>query len=359
MHPSSGGRPILPGLIRGYVAPALALAVLAVLLSAGCLGGFTAFPPDVVYPSIAPIEGAPSHPVTFTYAFEDSTVTLTVPISGPVFYGAQRAVKNATLVRDLPDERWIPGYYQAFVSDPAQEGFYGDVLSEFRRVKAEKNLDSDRYVELMAVAVQSMPYRTSGDDTPPRFPVETFAERTGDCDDKSTLLAGLLSREGYRVALLVFRPENHVAVGIAAPDCRYRNTSYAYVEATNLSLVGIPPEEIQGPIRFLTSDPLVIPIGNGTIPYGACGQTTAIDRALLRAREEAISLNRQLKAKDTEMDRAKSSGNTAEYNRMVPEYNRMVADQNRAVDTNNYILRHLYDRPGTYHWLKIRGLVQG
>jgi hypothetical protein len=330
-----------------------------ILLLAGCLGGFTAFKPEVVYPSISPIEGAPSHPVTFTYPFEGSTVTLTVPISGPVFYGAQRAVKNASLARDLPDERWIPGYYQAFVSDPAQEGFYADALTEFRKVRAEKNLDSDRYVELMAVAVQSMPYRVNGDDAPPRFPVETFAERTGDCDDKSTLLAGLLAREGYRVSLLVFRPENHVAVGIAAGDCLYRNTSYAYLESTNLSLVGIPPEEIQGPIKVLSSDPLVIPIGNGTIPYGACSQTVAINRALVTAREEAASLDTQLKAKDAAMDRAKGSGNIAEYNRMVPEYNRMVADRNRNADSNNYILTHLHDRPGTYHWLKIRGLVQG
>jgi len=87
----------------------VAVVMLAVFLAAGCLGGFPAFWPDVVYPSITPIEGAPSHPVTLTYPFEGSTVTLTVPISGPVFYGAQRAVKNATIVRDLPDERWIPG----------------------------------------------------------------------------------------------------------------------------------------------------------------------------------------------------------------------------------------------------------
>ncbi|MDD1634209.1 MAG: hypothetical protein LUQ58_01235 [Methanomicrobiales archaeon] len=357
MRPSSQGRPILPDLIGRNSALAVAVVMLAVLLAAGCLGVFPAFRPDVVYPSITPIEGAPSHPVTLTYPFEGSTVTLTVPISGPVFYGAQRAVKNATIVRDLPDEHWIPGYYLAFVSDPAQDGFYGDALSEFRRVRAERNLDSDRYVELLAVAVQSMPYRINGDDAPPRFPVETFAERTGDCDDKSLLLAGLLAREGYQVSLLVFGAENHVAVGITAGDCRYRNTSYAYLEATNLSLVGIPPEEIQGPIRVLTSDPLVIPVGNGTLPYGSCGQTLAIHTAMLTAREAAAALDRQLGAKDAEMDRAKSSGNIAGYNRLVPEYNRMVGDLNRNADVHNYILKHLHDRPGTYLWLKGRGLI--
>jgi hypothetical protein len=280
-----------------------------------------------------------------------------VPISGPVFYGAQRAVKNATIARDLPDERWIPGYYRAFIDDPAQEDFYRDALSEFRRVREELNLDGDRYAELITVSVQSMPYRVNGVDAPPRFPVETFAERTGDCDDKSLLLAGLLAREGYRVSLLLFQPENHVAVGIAAPGCRYRNTSYAYLETTNLSLVGIPPVEIQGPIPVLSSDPLVVPVGNGTIVYGSCSQTQSIHDVMLAARERATSLDTQLKAMDAEMDRAKRSGNIAVYNRLVPEYNRMVAELNRNAGVHNHILLHLHDRPGTYLWLESRGLV--
>ena len=348
-----------PDLRRWCTALVPALATILLLLAAGCLGGFTVLRPEIVYPSIVPIDGAPSHPVSFTYVFEGTPVTLTVPISGPVFYGAQRAVKNATLARDLPDERWIPGYYRAFLSDPAQDPFYRDVLSEFRRVRDEKQLDSDRYVELMAVAVQSMPYRVNGADTPPRYPVETFAERNGDCDDKSLLLAGLLAQEGYRVALLEFGEENHMTVGIAADDCGYRNTSYAILETTNLSLVGIPPEEIQGPIPVLASDPLVIPIGNGTTTFGACDETRAIHSALLTARDTAASLDQQLVAKDAEMDRVKRAGNIAEYNRLVPGYNSMVAELNRKAEVHNYILKHLHDRQGTYRWLRSRGLVPG
>jgi hypothetical protein len=323
------------------------------MLAAGCLGGFLGIQPQVVYPSIEPVEGAPSHPVSFTYAFEDGTVTLTVPINGSVYYGAQRAVKNASVPRDTPDADWVPGFYLAFLSDRHQDEFYRDLLSEFRRIRDEKSLDSDRYLELMAVGIQSLPYREKGGA--PHFAVETFAERTGDCDDKSLLLAGLLSREGYRVSLLVFDAEDHMAVGIAADGCRYRNTSFAFLESTNLSLVGIPPERIEGAIPTLSSDPLVIPVGSGTTAYGACGETMAIHTAFIAAGDAVDSLEQQLAAKKAEIDRAR--GNLAEYNRLVSGYNSMVDEHNRNVEVTNYIVRHFHDRPGIYRWLRSRGLV--
>lgn len=331
--------------------------LLFVLLSAGCLGGFTPFRPEFVYPSIRPVEGAPSHPVSFTFPFEGTSVTLTVPISGPVFYGAQQAEKSAGMARDEPDARWLPGYYQAFISDPAQDGFYRDALSEFRRVREELQLDSDRYAELLAVAVQSMPYQADGAGGAPQFPVETFAERTGDCDDKSLLLAGLLSQEGYRVAILFFGEENHMAVGIAADDCGYRSTSYGFLETTNRSLVGIPPDKIDGPLTVLSTDPLVIPIGNGTLTYGACDETQGIHAALARARDALASLDPLMAARQAEMEGVR--GNPAEYHRLEPGYRSMVDEHNRKAEIINYVQQHLHDRTGTYRWLKSRGLVPG
>ena len=76
---------------------------------------------------------------------------------------------------------------------------------------------------LMTVFVQSLPYNTKSGvlDSPPRFPVETFVDGTGNCEDKSVLLPGLLSREGYDVVLFLFLPEHHIALGI-------RNSSYSF-----------------------------------------------------------------------------------------------------------------------------------
>jgi hypothetical protein len=353
MHPHPGRSRVLRFRNGRYAALATVLVTVLFLLAAGCTGVIPSLRPQIVYPSIEPVEGAPSHPVSFTYAFEDGTVTLTVPINGSVFYGAQRAEKNASIPRGTPDAEWVPGYYLAFLSDPAQDGFYEDLISQFRRIRDERGLDSDRYLELMAVGVQSLPYREKGGA--PHFAVETFAERTGDCDDKSLLLAGLLSREGYRVSLLVFDAEDHMAVGITADGCRYRNTSFSFLESTNRSLVGIPPERIEGKIPTLSSEPLVIPVGSGNIAYGACGETLAIQSALVTARDAADSLEQQLAAKKAELDRA--GGNPAEYHRLVSGYNSMVDEHNRNAVVTNYIVQHLHDRPGTFRWLRSRGLV--
>ncbi|WP_062399109.1 hypothetical protein [Methanogenium cariaci] len=73
--------------------------------------------------------------------------------------------------------------------------------------------NSDEYIEFLTVYVQSLAYNTSPDETGPKFPVETVIEKAGDCDDKSVLLAGLLSREDYNVSLFYFPDDSHMAVG--------------------------------------------------------------------------------------------------------------------------------------------------
>jgi hypothetical protein len=117
------------------------------------------------------------------------------------------------------------------------------------------------------------------------------------------------------------------------------------------------PEKIQGPIPALTSDPVVIPVGGGTTAYGACGETLAINAALLSAGKAADSLEEKLTAKKAELDRAAGAGNSAEYRRLLSEYNALVREFNGKAEVNNYLLQHLHDRPGTYRWLQVRGLV--
>ena len=126
----------------------------------------------------------------------------------------------------------------------------------------------------MAAYTQSLTYETTPDN-PTKYPVETVVEGAGDCDDKSVLLAGLLSREGYKVALLAFTPESHMALGVGSTDSLYKDTGYAYLETTNLSYVGVPPDELAGGV-VLTSEPLVIPVGNGTILYSSGAETAYI-----------------------------------------------------------------------------------
>ena len=117
----------------------------------------------------------------------------------------------------------------------------------------------------MTVYTQSITYETTPDN-PAKYPVEVVIEGSGDCDDKSLLLAELLSHEGYKVLSfhLILNPIWPLGLGLTI--CHIKIQAILYIETTEVSFVGVPPDTLRGGIT-LTSDPLVIPIGNGTKTY--------------------------------------------------------------------------------------------
>lgn len=323
-----------------------------------------------------PVEGASlDNTPVYTFPFEDGEETIRIDIDPAVYAGAKEADRRLHLYKDLSEEEWIPIYYRAFANESHQEPFYADLLAAFRGIRDREGLDDDRYLELITAFVQSIPYRTDASIAEPKFPLETYGDGEGDCDDKSLLLAGLLAREGYGVTLLYFGDEAHMAVGVRNAGCSYRNTPLAYIETTNASYVGIPPRTLSNG-TILSSDPLVIPVGDGPRFYAGCDQTMTIDRALASslARAEALAPELVAHARELEAERGSldalgarmtelsQSGEIREYNRLVPEYNRKAQDYNdavqsyntllkesrAAVDLHNYLVTHAYDRPGSY-----------
>lgn len=350
------------------------LTLIAAILGAGCLGGL--LHPAAVPPAIVPVEGAaPGEVPVYTFPFGDGEEMIRIEPDPAVYAGAKEADRQLYLFDNLTRDEWIPIYYLAFASDSHQEPFYTDLLAALREIRDREELDDDRYLELIATFVQSIPYRTDASMTEPKFPIETYVDTEGDCDDKSLLLAGLLAREGYGAALLYFGEEQHMAVGVKSVGCRYHNTSYAYIETTNRSYVGIPPAAL-GDGTHLSSNPLVIPVGDGDGSYTASSEIETIERALSASRdrveeieEELVVRTRELEADrealaalDAKMAGLFRSGEIQEYNRFVPEYNRMIGDYNKAVevynfmldeaeaaaDLHNHIVSHAHDRPGSY-----------
>jgi len=361
----------------------IVLVLVAAALGAGCLGGL--LHPAVVPPAIVPVEGAAlDQAPVYTFSFEDGEETVRVDPDPAVYAGAKKADRQLYLAKDLSEEEWIPIYYRAFINDSHQEPFYADLLAALREIRDSEGLDDDRYLELIAAFVQSVPYRTDASIVEPKFPIETYVDGEGDCDDKSLLLAGLLAREGYGVALLYFGDEAHMAVGVESAGCFYRNTTYAYIEATNASYVGIPPAALSNG-TVLSSDPLVIPVGDGPRFYAACDQVETIERALSASRSRVEELAPELAARGQELEEERASleslgarltalsrsGEIREYNRLVPEYNRKARDYNdavgiyntllgesgAAVDLHNYLVAHAHDRPGSY--IRARAYLAG
>lgn len=356
-------------------APASAAALLALvaaaLVAAGCAVGF---PAGVVYPSITPQTGEPIV-VTHEFTFEGAPVSISVTVDGGLYAGAAAAEKTVTRFGNARENDWIEDYYPAFVDEEHQEAFYADVLAAFRAARDARALDDDRYAELLTVFAQSLTYRTDPVDLSPKFPVETFVDGDGDCDDKTLLLGALLAREGYDVAILLFEAEEHVSLGIRSTGAGYEGTGYDFVETTAPAFIGMVPDSFAGGIT-LTSTPRVFRIDGGTRGYGAGDQVRAILEGRRRAIEAGTSLAREIDAADAELsslegrvnatraelDALRSAGRIAEYNARIDAYNALVSTYNTTAAARNaladrynamtevdrLVVEGLDDRAGTY-----------
>ena len=354
----------------------IVLALSAVLISA------VVFPKEtVIVPQISPdLIRSQSSPliISHQFPFEKTTVTLTLPINISVYEGAKQAEKATTVYGNISDTIWLAQSYRAMVQDPAQEKLYAALLTETDKIRLQQKLSDDEYLELIAVYIQSLKYETR-EQNPAKFPIETVVDRAGDCDDKSLLLAGLLSREGYPVALLLFGPESHMAVGVGSDDYLYKNTGYTFVETTNYSFVGVPTDKLGGNLT-LYSDPVIIPISNGTKFYNCGNETRYIHDIYVMSDLKAKDLETQVKSMgsdlrsrqekiarlEEQMQVLKTAGNTGSYNAQVAVHNTLVSDYNSKLNAyrqlfaryekyalvHNYILEHMYDRKGVFEYVK-------
>jgi hypothetical protein len=353
----------------------LIIILLAITLGAGCIFS----PQSVVVPHIevGTDNSAPIN-VTSTFQFENSQITLSLPVDAAVYQAAKSTDTSVSVYGNVTDRVWTTDSYMEMINDPVQDPMYTDLITQFRKLRDDMGLSSDEYLELMAIYIQSLPYESRPGGSA-KYPVETVVEGKGDCADKSLLLAGLLSREGYKVAVFTFTPENHMALGVGSPDTLYKDTGYAYLETTNLSFVGIPPTELEGGV-VLTSEPMVIQVGNGTTEYTSGAETSYINEMSTLSQQKALSMETQdnalvadLNAKqaqianlDSRMNALRSAGNFASYNGLVSVQNGEVAAYNAELanyrqqvaldksyaDVYNYIISHVYDRKGTYAWVK-------
>ncbi len=352
------------------------LALSAVLISAVVFSKET-----IIVPQISPdLNTLQSSPVIIShqFPFEKTKFTLTLPINVSVYEGAKQAKKATTVYGNISETIWLAQSYRAMVQDPAQDSLYATLLAEADKIRLQQKLSDDEYLELIVVYIQSLRYETR-EQNPAKFPVETVVDRAGDCDDKSLLLAGLLSREGYPVVLLLFGPESHMAVGVGSDDYHYKNTGYAFVETTNFSFVGVPTDKLGGNLT-LYSDPVIIPISNGTKFFGSGSETRYIHDMYVLSGQKIQELEPQVKSMgsdltsqqekiahlESQIQEIRNTGNSGSYNTQVAVHNALVSDYNSRLNVyrqlfaryekyalvHNYILEHMYDRKGVFEYVK-------
>ena len=345
----------------------------------------TPIPPhrsDVTYPSLSPEKGERGRqPFSHRFKFEGESYKVSVSLDTAVLAAARGAKKVVKMVTPVPKDEWRAGLQWALIGDPALASFYKGLSSKLRAIKKRAGLDDDRFAELISNFVQSIDY-CSAPDQPPKYPIETLADRCGDCDDKSRLLAGLLHHEGYDVALLVFEKENHMAVGIRVPDEGFMGSGYAYIETTSPSYIGFPSYEYSE-VKLNTTPALVL-LGERPKGFGKSVQVRFLYDTLNQEREKAETCQRQLRRSQQKLeslkaeyeslgaalDKGKGTLEAEAYNDLVDEtnragdkFNRQVAAHNELVQQNNRsadIVSLIFDHPDNRHgvYLKVRSLLK-
>jgi len=126
-------------------------------------------------------------------------------------------------------------FFTKVIFTGSQSKYYPAILKKFQTIKTQHDLDDDEYLQLIVKFVQSMPYNTNHSHI--KYPIITFTDGCGDCDDKSLLLVALLSQEDYNVSIINIPPEGssrfgHAMAGIASNSATFTLKGYAMIETT-------------------------------------------------------------------------------------------------------------------------------
>ena len=297
----------------------------------------------------------------FSFLSGKKTYNLSVTVDPPA------AVTTHAAREHCPMERWMAGneglvsaYYLGRFTAASEQEMYTSLLEELSRIRRTEGLNDDEYLELITNFIQQIPYDPEA-PLCPRTPTDVIRDGSGDCDEKSGLLLGLLSREGYDVALLLFPDLHHATAGVrisSATTPSFRTFGppgkyYVYVEPTRPTLVGLYDA------AFASAPVVVVPAGNGTTGYRAINDVMYVVGVqkrmeekmtyLLDTREthlqEILRLENRLSDGDYETY-DEYSADSSRYSRLIDEYNQMGKDFIAIQDVHQFLLEHQYDRAG-------------
>ncbi|MBI4296571.1 MAG: hypothetical protein HY667_05600 [Chloroflexi bacterium] len=146
--------------------------------------------------------------------------------------------------------------YVSMAKDPKDDLYIDRIVQHINDAAVKQRFTETQKINFTIAFVQSLPYTVDEETTPydeyPRYPIETLFDRGGDCEDTSILIAAILDRMGFDVALLLLRDAQHMAVGIALADTYgsyydFNSKKYFYLETTGdgWEIGEIPPDITQ------------------------------------------------------------------------------------------------------------------
>ncbi len=176
----------------------------------------------------------------WVYKWQDWQWELPIPLSVYVeYFEKQRPSSGA--------------YYVSMAKDPRDDTYIDQMVRGINEAALKEGFTEAQKLNFVIAFVQSLPYTVDKEATPydeyPRYPVQTLFDRGGDCEDTSILVAALLDRMGYDVALLLLKDAQHMAVGVSLSGnygSYYENSGkkYFYLETTGegWEIGQIPPD---------------------------------------------------------------------------------------------------------------------
>ena len=136
--------------------------------------------------------------------------------------------------------------YAVYTYEHAEHTFLDGFAKALTMEAKGKGMDEWQTINFVVSFVQGLQYKKETGEYP-KFPVETLADKGGDCEDTAILLAGLLERMGYDAVLV--NPPGHMAVALACKNCKgsafeQSGRRYFYIETTSAGFsVGELPKE--------------------------------------------------------------------------------------------------------------------
>jgi hypothetical protein len=161
---------------------------------------------------------------------------------------------------DRPTDFYNPStlepYYRQYVGDPVQEKYLADFV---RNIHDRSELPEER-VRIAVSLIQHIPYAPT---TRTLYPYEVLHYDMGKCEDKSILMAYVLSQMGYGTSLFLYYPEHHMALGLRCPkQYSYNGSGYCFVETTAPSIMTYSNGTYED-VGKLVSTPEIIKISDG------------------------------------------------------------------------------------------------
>ena len=301
--------------------------------------------------------------LTFNFTLFKSNYNLTFDIEKSLFEDVTQNSKQNQYDTGMGMRQ---DQYDTFIYDSYDEDVLNTIIDAISESEGRKDYD---LAQLLVAFVQSIPYDYYAKEA--KFTMETLYNKTGDCDDKSILLAKLLSHAGYQTCLFIYEEGQHMAVGLKVDENTdaYKD-GYIFIETTGNSPIGDIPEKFADNVDIRNEEPKIIEVDIANSSHAISGYdelkdfyslikekygegyfNTTVEGRIIYEKMTTLkleisdiestsnALENEINTKRNSLDNT-NTDEVAQFNELVAQYNSLTSDySNKIVSVNKLISR--------------------